>query len=41
MGTIDPTGTNIVNDFDGDGILNQNETLTNVWVADYPESRKN
>ncbi|EMO31831.1 hypothetical protein LEP1GSC175_3406 [Leptospira santarosai str. HAI821] len=37
MGTIDPTGTNIVNDFDGDGILNQNETLTNVWVADYPQ----
>ncbi|EMO64570.1 hypothetical protein LEP1GSC133_2888 [Leptospira borgpetersenii serovar Pomona str. 200901868] len=37
MGTIDPTGTNMVNDFDGDGILNQNETLTNVWVADYPQ----
>ncbi|RHX79546.1 LIC12048 family lipoprotein [Leptospira yasudae] len=37
MGTIDPTGTTIVNDFDGDGILNQNETLTNVWVADYPQ----
>ncbi|WP_235595568.1 LIC12048 family lipoprotein [Leptospira noguchii] len=37
MGTIDPTGTNIVNDFDGDGILNQNETLTNVWIADYPQ----
>ncbi|MBM9577956.1 hypothetical protein JWG45_12440 [Leptospira sp. 201903070] len=37
MGTIDPTGTTIVNDFDGDGILNQNETLSNVWVADYPQ----
>ncbi|TGL62851.1 LIC12048 family lipoprotein [Leptospira sarikeiensis] len=35
-GTIDPTGTNILNDFDGDGILNTNETTTNVWVADYP-----
>ncbi|WP_367898386.1 LIC12048 family lipoprotein [Leptospira sp. WS58.C1] len=36
MGAIDPTGTTIVNDFDGDGILNQYETTTNVWVADYP-----
>ncbi|PKA16515.1 LIC12048 family lipoprotein [Leptospira haakeii] len=35
-GTIDPTGTTIVNDFDGDGILNANETTTNVWVADFP-----
>ncbi|WP_257588269.1 hypothetical protein [Leptospira sp. id769339] len=35
-GTIDPTGTTIVNDFDGDGILNTDETTTNVWVADYP-----
>ncbi|EMJ97896.1 MULTISPECIES: LIC12048 family lipoprotein [unclassified Leptospira] len=36
-GAIDSTGTTIVNDFDGDGILNSNETTTNVWVADYPE----
>lgn len=36
-GTIDPTGTSIVNDFDGDGILNVNETTTNIWLADYPE----
>ncbi|EIE02526.1 hypothetical protein LEP1GSC185_2364 [Leptospira licerasiae serovar Varillal str. VAR 010] len=36
-GAIDPTGTTILNDFDGDGILNINETTTNVWVADYPE----
>ncbi|EMK00110.1 MULTISPECIES: LIC12048 family lipoprotein [unclassified Leptospira] len=36
-GAIDPTGTTIVNDFDGDGILNINETTTNVWVADYPD----
>ncbi|PJZ48009.1 LIC12048 family lipoprotein [Leptospira saintgironsiae] len=35
-GAIDPTGTNILNDFDGDGIQNANETTTNVWVADYP-----
>ncbi|TGK00132.1 hypothetical protein EHQ53_04765 [Leptospira langatensis] len=36
-GAIDPTGTTIVNDFDGDGILNINESTTNVWVADYPD----
>ncbi|WP_367898385.1 LIC12048 family lipoprotein [Leptospira sp. WS58.C1] len=35
-GAIDPTGTTIGDDFDGDGILNVNETTTNVWVADYP-----
>ncbi|TGK61790.1 hypothetical protein EHQ27_17345 [Leptospira wolffii] len=35
-GAIDPTGTSIINDFDGDGILNENETTTNVWIADYP-----
>lgn len=35
-GVIDPTGTTILNDFDGDGILNSDETTTNVWVADYP-----
>lgn len=35
-GVIDPTGTTIANDFDGDGILNTDETTTNVWVADYP-----
>ncbi|EMJ99162.1 LIC12048 family lipoprotein [Leptospira sp. B5-022] len=36
-GTIDPTGTTILNDFDGDGILNIHETTTNIWVADYPD----
>lgn len=36
-GAIDPTGTTIVNDFDGDGILNSDERTTNVWVADYPD----
>ncbi len=35
-GAIDPTGTTLGADFDGDGILNINETTTNVWVADYP-----
>ena len=35
-GAIDPVGTSLPNDFDGDGILNQNETTTNIWVADYP-----
>ncbi|TGL50824.1 hypothetical protein EHQ61_08575 [Leptospira wolffii] len=35
-GAIDPTGTTVENDFDGDGILNSKETTTNVWVADYP-----
>ncbi|XDD49560.1 LIC12048 family lipoprotein [Leptospira sp. WS92.C1] len=35
-GAIDPVGTTIVNDFDGDGILNANETTSNVWVSDYP-----
>ncbi|TGL62850.1 LIC12048 family lipoprotein [Leptospira sarikeiensis] len=35
-GAIDPTGTSITNDFDGDGILNIHESTTNVWVADYP-----
>nr|WP_281275502.1 LIC12048 family lipoprotein [Leptospira sarikeiensis] len=36
-GAIDPTGTSITNDFDGDGILNSDETTTNVWVSDYPK----
>jgi hypothetical protein len=35
-GVIDPVGTSIANDFDGDGILNANETATSIWVADYP-----
>ncbi len=35
-GTIDPVGTSLPQDFDGDGILNDNETNTNFWVADYP-----
>ena len=35
-GIIDPTGTSIVNDYDGDGILNENETASNIWAADYP-----
>ncbi len=35
-GTIDPVGTSLPQDFDGDGILNDNETTSNFWVADYP-----
>ncbi len=35
-GTVDPVGTNIVDDFDGDGLVNSKETTGNVWVADYP-----
>lgn len=36
IGVIDPVGTSLPQDFDGDGILNDNETLSNFWVADYP-----
>lgn len=36
-GSIDPVGTNIANDFDGDGIENSKETTSNIWVSDYPE----
>lgn len=35
-GGIDSVGTSITDDFDGDGILNANETINNIWVADYP-----
>lgn len=35
-GAVDPVGTAITDDFDGDGIINAKETTTNVWVADYP-----
>ena len=33
---IDPIGTNISNDFDGDNFTNENEDSKNMWVADYP-----
>jgi hypothetical protein len=33
---VDPVGTGLTNDFDGDGIANEKETTGNVWVADYP-----
>ncbi|MES0488541.1 MAG: LIC12048 family lipoprotein [Leptospirales bacterium] len=36
FGTVDPVGTSLKSDFDGDGILNANETIGNYWVADYP-----
>ena len=35
-GIVDPVGTTLEDDFDGDGIDNDNETTSNVWVADYP-----
>ncbi len=35
-GTVDPVGTTILNDFDGDGLTNETETTSNVWIADYP-----
>ncbi len=40
-GAVDPTGTTIVEDFDGDGIINSRESTTNVWVADYPNIETN
>lgn len=36
LGIVDPVGTTIVQDFDGDGITNSKETVSNFWVADYP-----
>ncbi|MBN2160654.1 MAG: hypothetical protein JW807_14795 [Spirochaetes bacterium] len=37
VGGADPLiGTSIIDDFDADGIPNQNETINNIWVADYP-----
>lgn len=36
LGAIDPTGTSIVTDKDGDGILDNQETTTDPYVADYP-----
>lgn len=35
-GAIDPVGTSLAQDFDGDGIRNDLETTSNIWVADYP-----
>lgn len=35
-GVIDPVGTVIEQDFDGDGINNSLEKTSNIWVADYP-----
>ncbi len=38
MGAVDPdpTGHSPSNDYDGDGILNSEEIITNPFVADYP-----
>jgi len=35
-GAIDPVGTDITKDFDGDGIPNDKEDTGNIWVANYP-----
>ncbi|MDY6968066.1 MAG: LIC12048 family lipoprotein [Spirochaetota bacterium] len=35
-GAVDPVGTTLPDDFDGDGLANDKETTTNIWVADYP-----
>lgn len=39
MGIVDPdpTGLTACNDYDGDGILNDNEISSNPYVADYPK----
>ncbi|MES0489525.1 MAG: LIC12048 family lipoprotein [Leptospirales bacterium] len=36
LGIIDPTGTTLTDDYDGDGIINSKELVSNFWVADYP-----
>jgi len=32
----DPTGLTVCNDYDGDGILNEEEIMSNEFIADYP-----
>ncbi|MES0490885.1 MAG: LIC12048 family lipoprotein [Leptospirales bacterium] len=36
FGGVDPVGTLLGNDFDGDGFSNEKEMISNFWVADYP-----
>lgn len=36
-GSIDSVGTELKDDYDGDGLVNSIETTSNVWIADYPE----
>ncbi|MES0491387.1 MAG: LIC12048 family lipoprotein [Leptospirales bacterium] len=36
LGIVDPTGTTLASDFDGDGLINSSEISGNFWVADYP-----
>jgi len=41
LGLVDPVGTTLLQDYDGDGLTNQQETIngtmfSNFWVADYP-----
>ncbi|MES0489526.1 MAG: LIC12048 family lipoprotein [Leptospirales bacterium] len=35
-GVVDPVGTILADDFDGDGIINTKETVSNIWVSEYP-----
>lgn len=36
FGVVDPVGTALSNDFDGDAITNDKESVSNLWVAEYP-----
>lgn len=41
FGVVDPVGTTLLQDFDGDGLINTKESIngsmfSNSWVADYP-----
>jgi len=36
FGIVDPVGTTLLQDFDGDAIPNNKESISNYWVAEYP-----
>jgi hypothetical protein len=36
FGIVDPVGTTLAQDLDGDAIPNNQESLSNYWVAEYP-----
>ena len=36
FGIVDPVGTTLIQDFDGDALPNNKESLSNYWVAEYP-----
>lgn len=35
-GVVDSVGTTLEQDFDGDGISNDKEATSNIWISDYP-----